>query len=93
MPTYAVTKDAEGKTVRYDDWMQAGSDLIDLELAKDDRPVFLYGLSAGGMLTYHVAAKNKKVKGIIGMTFLDQREQQVQDETMLNLFMSRIGGR
>ena len=52
----------------------------------------LYGLSAGGMETYHVAALNKKVKGILGMTFLDQREQQVVDETSLNLFMSRIGG-
>lgn len=91
MPTYGVTKVAEGQTVKYDDWVQAGSDLVDLELAKDDRPVFLYGLSAGGMLTYHVAAKNKKVKGIIGMTFLDQSEQQVIDETTLNLFMSRVG--
>lgn len=91
MPTYGVTQVDKSQTVTYDDWVQAGSDLVDLELSKDDRPVFLYGLSAGGMLTYHVAAKNKKVKGIIGMTFLDQREQQVIDETTLNLFMSRVG--
>jgi len=91
MPEYGVTKVGARKTVRYEDWVQAGSDLIDAELAKDDRPIFLYGLSAGGMLTYHVAAKNKKVKGIIGMTFLDQRLQQVRDETSLNLFMSRVG--
>lgn len=51
--------------------MQCGSDLIDEELKKNDRPIFLYGLSAGGMETYHVAAKNRsdKIKGIIGMTF------------------------
>ncbi|MBR7900862.1 alpha/beta hydrolase [Burkholderia multivorans] len=59
---------------------------------KDDRPIVLYGLSAGGMLTYHVAALNGKVKGIVGMTFLDQRSQQVRDETARNLFMSRVGG-
>jgi len=58
---------------------QAGSDLIDVELAKDNRPVVLYGLSAGGMLTYHVAAKNKKVKAIVGMTFLDTSNQKVKD--------------
>lgn len=91
MPEYGVTKVSAGVIVKYEDWVQAGSDLIDTELAKDDRPIFLYGLSAGGMLTYHVAAKNKKVKGIIGMTFLDQRVQQVRDETSLNLFMSRLG--
>lgn len=91
MPNYGVTEVAKGAVVKYEDWVQAGSDLVDLELAKDDRPVFLYGLSAGGMLTYHVAASNKKVKGIVGMTFLDQSEQQVCDETTLNIFMSRVG--
>ncbi|MCE0553639.1 hypothetical protein LQK80_08780 [Bacillus thuringiensis] len=53
--------------------MDLASDYIDYEQQRDDRPIVLYGLSAGGMETYHVAAKNKKVKGIIGMTFLDQK--------------------
>jgi alpha-beta hydrolase superfamily lysophospholipase len=92
MPGYGLTEVGKGAQVRYDDWVQAGSDLIDAELAKDPRPIVLYGLSAGGMETYHVAACNRKVKGIIGMTFLDQRLQQVRDETALNLFMSRVGG-
>lgn len=92
MPEYGMTEVAKGVLVRYDDWVQAGSDLIDAELAKDDRPIVLYGLSAGGMLTYHVAALNKKVKGIVGMTFLDNSSQQVRDETALNWFMSRVGG-
>lgn len=92
MPEYGMTQVAKGALTRYDDWVQAGSDLIDAELAKDDRPIVLYGLSAGGMLTYHVAALNKKVKGIVGMTFLDQQLQQVRDETALNLLMGRLGG-
>ncbi|MGP1122509.1 alpha/beta hydrolase [Serratia sp. CY47444] len=91
MPEYGMTEVAKGALVRYDDWVRAGSDLIDAELARDDRPIVLYGLSAGGMLTYHVAAMNRKVKGIVGMTFLDQCLRQVRDETALNLFMSRIG--
>lgn len=92
MPGYGVTQVAKGAPVKYDDWVQAGSDYIDTELARDNRPIVLYGLSAGGMETYHVAALNRKVKAIVGMTFLDQREQQVRDETALNLFMSRVGG-
>jgi pimeloyl-ACP methyl ester carboxylesterase len=71
--------------------VQAASDLIDAELMRDSRPIVLYGLSAGGMLTYHAAALNKKVKGIIGTTFLDQRSQQVSDETAYNKFISRLG--
>lgn len=92
MPEYGMTGVAKGALVRYDDWVRAGSDLIDAELAKDSRPIVLYGLSAGGMLTYHVAALNRKVKGIVGMTFLDQRIPQVRNETALNPFMGRVGG-
>ncbi|MGU7770813.1 alpha/beta hydrolase [Burkholderia sp. MR1-5-21] len=92
MPEYGLTQVGRGRPVVYDDWVQAGSDLVDAELAKDNRPIVLYGLSAGGMETYHVAARNRRVKGIVGMTFLDQRIQQVRDETALNLFMSRVGG-
>lgn len=91
MPGYGVTQVRKGKAISYDDWVQAGSDLIDVELAKDNRPVVLYGLSAGGMLTYHVAAKNKKVKAIVGMTFLDTSNQKVKDTVASNLFMSRVG--
>ena len=93
MPTYGVTEVNPDMLIRYDDWVQCGSDLIDEELKKDDRPIFLYGLSAGGMETYHVAAKNKSeiIKGIIGMTFLDQREAIVRKETANNVFSGTVG--
>ena len=91
MPEYGVSRVGKGSLVTYDDWVQAGSDLVDAELARDDRPIVLYGLSAGGMETYHIAALNRKVKGIVGMNFLDQQLQQVRDATALNLFMSRVG--
>jgi pimeloyl-ACP methyl ester carboxylesterase len=45
------------------------------------RASVIVGLSAGGMLTYHVAAINPKVTGIVGMAFLDQRDQRVRDGT------------
>ncbi len=92
MPGYGLTELGPRARVRYHDWVQAGSDLIDAELARDSRPIVLYGLSAGGMETYHVAALNRKVKGIVGMTFLDQRLQQVRDETAFNRLMGRVGG-
>lgn len=93
MPTYGVSKVDPKQTVIYDDWVACGSDLVDAELAKDDRPIFLYGLSAGGMETYHVAARNKskRIHGIIGMTFLDQRRTDVRLETTSNAFWGHLG--
>lgn len=91
MPTYGESIVAPNRVISYDDWIQCGSDLIDAELAKDDRPIFLYGLSAGGMETYHVAAKNRKVKGIIGMTFLYQLEPVVRMRTTSNKFWGHFG--
>lgn len=91
MPGYGCTEAPGGQVWSYDDWVQLSSDFIDHELEADSRPIALYGLSAGGMLSYHSAALNQKVKGIIGMTFLDQRIQQVADTTARNILMSRIG--
>ncbi|MFR5266684.1 alpha/beta hydrolase [Clostridium sp.] len=91
MPTYGMTKVKKGALVTYDDWVELASDYINYELGLDKRPIVLYGLSAGGMETYHVACINKKVKGIIGMTFLDQNSQQVRNETTNNKFMSAVG--
>ena len=91
MPGYGVTRVAPGARVRYDDWVQAGIDLVAVERARDRRPIILYGLSAGGMLAYRVAAAEGHVAGVVGMCFLDQSDQQVADETLLNVAMSRVG--
>ena len=91
MPTYGVTEVNPKMRITYADWVQCGSDLVEEELKKDDRPVFLYGLSAGGMETYHIAAKNGRVRGIIGMTFLDQRQKPVQITTASTPFWGHAG--
>lgn len=92
MPTYGVTEVADGALVTYDDWVRLGSALVDRELA-DGRPVVLYGLSAGGMETYHVAALNGRVSGIIGMTFLDQASRQVRVQTAFDPVTGFVGAR
>lgn len=91
MPGYGCTQVVQGKPVSYVDYVQIANHFINFELESDSRPIVLYSISAGGTLTYHAAALNKKVKGIVGTTFLDQRIQPVRDETARNLFMSRVG--
>ena len=90
---YGLTQVAPGVVPSYDDWVDLVVDFLAYEQSRDDRPIVLYGLSAGGMLTYHVAAKAPKgsLRGIVGMTFLDQRNQQVRDETSHDIFISRVG--
>lgn len=90
---YGLTQVAAGCVPSYDDWVDLVVDFLAYEQSRDDRPIFLYGLSAGGMLAYHVAAKAPKgtLRGIIGMTFLDQRNQQVRDDTSHDKFISRVG--
>ena len=91
MPGYGQTKPNPAITHSYHDWVQIGSDFVDHELENDKRPIVLYGLSAGGMETYHVAALNKKVVGIIGMTFMDLSHYRTRDQASRNVFMSRVG--
>lgn len=45
MPTFGLTEVAPGAIVTYDDWVRIGADLVELERARDDRPIVLYGLS------------------------------------------------
>jgi pimeloyl-ACP methyl ester carboxylesterase len=63
------------------------------EAERHPLPTVLYGLSGGGMLAYHVAAAATKgaVRGIVGMTFLDQRVQRVLDATAHDRLTSRLG--
>ncbi|MBO0853889.1 MAG: alpha/beta hydrolase [Nocardia sp.] len=90
---YGLTQVAPGFVPSYDDWVELVVDFLAHEQTRDDRPIVLYGLSAGGMLTYHVAAKAPRntLRGIVGMTFLDQRIQQVRDETAHDLLTARAG--
>ncbi|MBV2155401.1 alpha/beta hydrolase [Kitasatospora sp. SUK 42] len=91
---YGLTQVRRGSTPSYDDWVDLVVDFLAFEQSRDDRPIVLYGLSAGGMLTYHVAAKAPRgtLRGIVGMTFLDQREQAVRDETAHDRLTARTGG-
>lgn len=90
LPGYGLTDVAAGRLVLYDDWVDVVSDLVDAEARRDHRPVVLFGLSAGGMLTYHVAARNERVAGIAGTTFLDPRIRAVRDAASHDLFVSRV---
>ncbi|WP_435795059.1 alpha/beta hydrolase [Nocardia aurea] len=90
---YGLTTTRPGSVHSYDDWVDLVVDFLAFERARDDRPIVLFGLSAGGMLAYHVAAKapSATLRGLVGTTFLDQREQKVRDSTSHDIVQSRFG--
>lgn len=89
LPGYGISK--IDVVVSYNDWVEIVNDLNDYELKKDEREIFLFGLSAGGMLAYHGASMNRKVSGIIATNLLDQRVQEVRDGSAINKYVNRIG--
>jgi alpha-beta hydrolase superfamily lysophospholipase len=90
LPGYGYSQIDE-EVIDYSLWIDLVDDLINEELEKDHQPIFLLGLSAGGMLAYHVACINKKVDGLIVTNLLDQRIQVVRDASATNIVMSRLG--
>jgi alpha-beta hydrolase superfamily lysophospholipase len=77
LPGYGLTA-VPRKRMDYPLWVDCVRDLIDAELARDGRPVVLFGVSLGGVLAYHAAARSKRVVGLVATTLADPRESAVR---------------
>src|SRR5579871_6689839 len=77
LPGYGLTPVERGRFV-YPLWVDCVSALIDAEIARDGRPVVLFGVSLGGMLAYAAAARSRKVVALVVTTLADPREPQVR---------------
>lgn len=91
MPLYGMSENNES-SITYEDWLDVSCQLIESETQRDGKPIILYGLSAGGMLAYHVACIEPRVKGIVGMCFLDLADQSVTDMVSpFPIFIEHLG--
>ncbi len=90
LPGFGIT-DIPRKRISYAMWIDLINDLINYELEKDDRPIILFGFSAGGMLAYQVACKNRKVAGLIFTNLLDQRIPQVIKQSAIHPLVATLG--
>lgn len=77
LPGYGLTK-VPAKQMTYGLWIDLVCDLIDRELARDARPVVLFGVSLGGLLAYQAAARSQRVTAVIATTLADPRERAVR---------------
>jgi len=67
-------------TIAYEHWVKVGAEILK-HYQQQSPPVFLFGLSAGGMLAYQVASEGQRVRGIIATCILDQRNSLVTRRT------------
>jgi alpha-beta hydrolase superfamily lysophospholipase len=88
LPGYGFTE-YNGKT-SYQSWIDIGDYIVKNEITKGNT-VFLMGLSAGGMLAYNIACKNKNVSGLIVTNILDNREKDVIKYSAKNEFIGHYG--
>jgi alpha-beta hydrolase superfamily lysophospholipase len=77
LPGYGLTQVPRSRFV-YPLWVDCVSALIDAELARDGRPVVLFGVSLGGLLAYQAAARSRRVVGLVATTLADPREAAVR---------------
>lgn len=88
LPLYGNTKTA-GK-ITYDSWVECGKDVVK-RFQKENLPLFLFGLSAGGMLAYQIENECENIRGIMATCLLDQRNPYISEQTARNKLAGKLG--
>ncbi|TGM53075.1 alpha/beta fold hydrolase [Leptospira adleri] len=90
LPGFGLTLTDQNFKMEYGDWVLLLNDLVEAE-RKPKTKIFLFGLSIGGMLAYHVAAENGNIQGLIVTTLADLRRIEVQDAVSKNRVLRILG--
>lgn len=77
-------------TISYDTWVEYGTKLVK-RYQKNKLSMFVFGLSAGGMLAYQVAGECDNISGIVATCILDQRNPMVTNKTASNPLVAKVG--
>ncbi|MCG8481105.1 MAG: alpha/beta hydrolase [Spirochaetales bacterium] len=73
LPGYGLSVRKRGYVPTYDHWADIAAAIADKEHRRTGRPVIVWGLSLGGLLSYGTAARSEAVGGVIATTLLDTR--------------------
>ena len=88
LPLYGHTV-CSGK-ITYSDCIECGISIAE-KYRQDDKPLYLFGLSAGGMLAYQISCRMEKINGLMLTCLLDQRISRVTKETASSSMMVVLG--
>ncbi|MGZ3455747.1 MAG: alpha/beta hydrolase [Polyangiales bacterium] len=90
LPGYGLTRVAR-KQFDYRLWIDCVVDLIEAELARDGKPIVLFGVSLGGLLAYQAAARSRRVVGLMATTLADPRERAVRSDFARHPMLGTVG--
>jgi alpha-beta hydrolase superfamily lysophospholipase len=90
LPGYGLTA-CPRRRFDYGLWIDCVTSLIDAELARDGRPIVLFGVSLGGLLAYQAAARSRRVVGLVATTLADPREKTVREGFARTELLGRVG--
>lgn len=88
LPLYGYTE-YTGR-VSYMTWVDYGVKIVE-HFKKSNIPMFLFGLSAGGMLAYQIACNCGEINGVLVTCLLDQRIPTVTKNTASNPLVASVG--
>jgi alpha-beta hydrolase superfamily lysophospholipase len=89
LPLYGYTQYSQ--SITYATWVKCGCAIAAHYREFCNTGMFLFGLSAGGMLAYQVACECDGINGIIATCILDQRNPVVTKATAINPLMGAVG--
>ena len=88
LPLYGLTR--YRGSVTYGDWVDVGV-AVCTAYRWENLPLFVFGLSAGGMLAYQISCTPGRFDGLMATCFLDQRIKRVTEETASGKLTAIIG--
>lgn len=86
LPGYGLTR--LGKAAHYDDWSAVVAALVDK--AASGGPVFLFGLSLGGVTALRAAQRTNAVRGVMCTTLIDLRNADSFDRSGHSRLLGRL---
>jgi alpha-beta hydrolase superfamily lysophospholipase len=87
LPGYGITLPASAVT-RYDEWIEIVVALADEAAARG--PVYLFGLSVGGLTALRSAQRARNVTGVIATTLVDPRHAPTFDQLGRAVLLGRV---
>jgi alpha-beta hydrolase superfamily lysophospholipase len=78
LPGYGMTIVPSRHALVYDDWRRTAAAVLEAQARRSSRPIFIFGLSMGGMLAYDATALTRIPKGLVATCLLLPSDPQVR---------------
>lgn len=79
LPGFGLTRIPDKGRIRYTDWREVAAEILTREVASG-LPVFVFGLSMGGLLAYEAVCATGVAAGLMATCFLDPTRAEMQRE-------------